>query len=864
MPTNSGLRYLQRRDIAIPSLILLAIISNAIPASFWFSVDFIFGSVIALIILVRYGFIWGVIAALAANSYTYVLWSHPYAIPILTLEVVWIGLWLRWRGTSYLVWYDILFWLLIGIWLGWFFYHFILGLPALATSVIVLKQFFNGLLNAIIANLFITYVSLPAVNNTARSEQVITIKLQEVIQNVLAITIILTILAIMMANTLALIKSLEAEIEEKLAESHTQISHLIRNWIQHNHTILELIATKILRADNLEAKYLLLQDTYEITNNFHYLALYQADNKHAVLQHPAEYMLNTQDKMYHLGTFANNGQEKIRLEAVLNLENLHLKLATFIKQEHVFAVLLESDSLIIHSIDTPDNLLAEHIEALEAIKKVSLWTPPKHIESPAMKRWSHSFYIHRDYLEKPSDWQLITAISLMPYQHKLYQFYIYNMLVSLLSILIILGLSNVISYYLVKTLNKISAVTEQINQDYTFSKPIEYPKSRLYEVNTLSQYFEEMASALRIQLRASAEVNNILEQEIIEREAVERTLVQTNEELFATLESLKSTQQELIYAEKMAMIGQLVSGVAHEINTPLAIINLSIHQIEDFIKANLSELVLLLNHIPEQQKKLFYQLIQEAVNPAQHELSSQERRQRRRQLVAKLEPYNIQDAPAIADILVDMNIYENFQQYLSLLEQNNYRQILDIAYQLANFKRNAKSILTATEHASKIVFALKNYARREQSTEKTSANLLESIETVLTLYHNQLKKDIKIIKVYQVKDPIIACYPDELNQVWMNLIQNALQAMNYRGVLKIAVLEEHKKMVISMTDSGSGIATEIQHKIFEPFFTTKPPGEGTGLGLDIVKQIIQKHQGNISVQSQPGDTCFTITLPSHG
>ena len=161
------------------------------------------------------------------------------------------------------------------------------------------------------------------------------------------------------------------------------------------------------------------------------------------------------------------------------------------------------------------------------------------------------------------------------------------------------------------------------------------------------------------------------------------------------------------------------------------------------------------------------------------------------------------------------------------------------------------------------MFALKTYARYEQSGEKTAASLTEGIETILTLYQNQLKQGVEVIKNYAEIPPVM-CYPDELNQVWTNLIHNALQAMDYRGTLKIELTEQSGQAKISVTDSGKGIPEEIKGKIFDPFFTTKPAGEGSGLGLDIVKKIVQKHQGKIEVESIPGQTIFHVFLPMSG
>ena len=140
------------------------------------------------------------------------------------------------------------------------------------------------------------------------------------------------------------------------------------------------------------------------------------------------------------------------------------------------------------------------------------------------------------------------------------------------------------------------------------------------------------------------------------------------------------------------------------------------------------------------------------------------------------------------------------------------------------------------------------------------ANIIEGIETVLTLYHNQLKHHVDVIKNYATLPPV-QCYPDELNQVWTNLIHNALQAIGDKGTLKIEVAQEYNYAIISITDNGPGIPDNIKLKIFEPFFTTKPAGEGSGLGLDIVKKIIEKHEGKIKVDSIPGKTTFTVSIP---
>jgi len=155
---------------------------------------------------------------------------------------------------------------------------------------------------------------------------------------------------------------------------------------------------------------------------------------------------------------------------------------------------------------------------------------------------------------------------------------------------------------------------------------------------------------------------------------------------------------------------------------------------------------------------------------------------------------------------------------------------------------------------------LKSYAHFDSKQEKVQANLHDGIETVLTLYQNQLKHGIEVVKNYG-NLPKIVCYPDELNQVWTNLIHNALQAMDYKGMLTIETQQHEANIVLKFTDNGTGIPPEVITKIFQPFFTTKSAGEGSGLGLDIVRKIVEKHEGTIAVESVPGQTTFTVSLP---
>ncbi|MDY6936324.1 MAG: CHASE2 domain-containing protein [Cyanobacteriota bacterium] len=347
---------------------------------------------------------------------------------------------------------------------------------------------------------------------------------------------------------------------------------------------------------------------------------------------------------------------------------------------------------------------------------------------------------------------------------------------------------------------------------------------------------------------------------VVQQKQGQEALKQKNVELANTLQQLQTTQQELIQSEKMAALGQLVAGVAHEVNTPLGAINSSVRNIANFWEDNLDTLPNFFQKLSPERQPDFLALL-EKTSTRDIPLSTREQRKIKRSLTSELKEKSIENAATIANLLVGIGVYENLDRFLPLLQDPESPTILKTAYQFANVQTSTRTIATAAERAAKVVFALKTYARYDQTGTKVEAQVTEGMETVLTLYQNQLKHNVDVTQNFDRTLPPILCYPDELNQVWTNLIHNALQAMDNKGSLAIDVVRQEEKIRVDITDSGKGIPADVLPKIFNPFFTTKPPGEGSGLGLDIVRKIIDKHQGTIDVESIPGKTTFTVLLP---
>jgi PAS domain S-box-containing protein len=343
------------------------------------------------------------------------------------------------------------------------------------------------------------------------------------------------------------------------------------------------------------------------------------------------------------------------------------------------------------------------------------------------------------------------------------------------------------------------------------------------------------------------------------RQRAETALIDANTHLQDTLDHLQRTQHQLVLSEKMAALGQLIAGVAHEINTPLAAIRSSITTISSTIHATLAQLPDFFQALAPEHQRLFAALLAQA-RRRNLNLSIREERAIKRRLTQELADQRLDGAPKIAELLVNIGIHDRLAPFLLLLRAPNCAQILDMAYRVSGLEESTRIIKTATDRASKVVVALKSYARYDHTGAPVEAVVTDGIETVLTLYHNHIKQQVQVIREY-AEVPAILCYPDELNQVWTNVIQNALQAMGYQGTLTIRARQMDNQVVVAITDTGHGIPADVQPRIFEPFFTTKAAGEGSGLGLDIVKKIIEKHQGAITFSSRPGETTFSIALP---
>jgi signal transduction histidine kinase len=326
-------------------------------------------------------------------------------------------------------------------------------------------------------------------------------------------------------------------------------------------------------------------------------------------------------------------------------------------------------------------------------------------------------------------------------------------------------------------------------------------------------------------------------------------------------------QQEIMMRqnEKLATLGRLSAGVAHELNNPAAAtirgadhLNKSLIELENnqfnLGKMNLTDTQL------EKLKTLNKKIYEKSNQPA--ELNPLIRSDLENELELWFENKGINNNWELTSTLVNIGFSKD--ELNELAENFSSEQFPIVVSSLgSNFTTHnlTEEIRQGAGRITQIVKALKSYTYLDQAPIQ-SVDIHEGLDNTLVMLRGQLKKGITIALEYSDNLPRIQAYGSELNQVWTNIIDNAINAMNENGKIIIKTYNQDEWLVVEIKDSGPGIPEEIQSKVFDPFFTTKPPGEGTGMGLNISHNIIvQKHKGEIKVKSKPGETCFQIKLP---
>jgi PAS domain S-box-containing protein len=342
-------------------------------------------------------------------------------------------------------------------------------------------------------------------------------------------------------------------------------------------------------------------------------------------------------------------------------------------------------------------------------------------------------------------------------------------------------------------------------------------------------------------------------------------LKKKNKALQHALEQLHETQNQLIVQEKLASLGKLSAGMAHELNNPASATQRSADQMKAMFRklqdvhVRLGELNLEKKQI-QKVKQLDELARKRAMKPVN--LDALTRTDREARMEDWLEKQGIDNAWELAPALVNLECKETDLRTLAYyFESRQLPVVIDWLSCTHTIHSLLSEIWLGTNRISEIVRALKTYTYMDQAPVQ-DIDIHEGLDNTLVILNNKLKKGVTVQKEYAEHLPSIQANGGELNQVWTNIIDNAIDAMDGKGTLALRTRTENSWVIIEIEDNGPGIPEEIQSKIFDPFFTTKPPGQGTGLGLNISRNlIVQKHKGRIEVTSERGITRFTVKLP---
>lgn len=434
------------------------------------------------------------------------------------------------------------------------------------------------------------------------------------------------------------------------------------------------------------------------------------------------------------------------------------------------------------------------------------WTPPPAFIPPTrIKIGSESYYAKSVMLSGVTDSSLIvvqlnSVKSLQAAKQILWvRLWSFFFLVAGLATMVGIQIAKAIT----RPLQAVTKVAQQVTREGNFY--LQVPVTTQDEVGLLAVSFNSL-------IQRVAEYTHDLEvaRHTLEKRVEERTqelfhkhqqLLQTNNQLSQVLQNLQQTQSQLIQTEKMSSLGQMVAGVAHEINNPL-----------NFITGNL-----------------------EYVNSYAQ------------------------------DLLDVLQLYQQQYPKPTSTIQNKIEEV-ELEFLTEDLMKMICSMKMGAERIAEIVLSLRNFARLDQA-EMKFVNIYEGIDSTLLILSYKLKHGIEVVKQY-ADLPLIECYPSQLNQVFLNIINNAVDALLTQTeqtvkqiVIQTAIDTTPNHFQVRIKDNGSGISSEIKAKIFDPFFTTKSVGQGTGLGLSICYQIIKKHHGDIEVVSLDQGTEFVIVLP---
>jgi signal transduction histidine kinase/CheY-like chemotaxis protein len=806
-----------KSPLILIALIISGFIGNYFPVPLFFGADFLFGSIPVLLVLYFFGLRWGLLAAVLAHFYTYFLWGHPYGFINFVGEALFVGLFLK-KGHRNLTGLVGLFWLTIGMPLVWIEHGVIMHMGAITTAFIMLKQAINGIFNALLATLAISYL-LPLGRFFHRAQLPQKTTLRDSLYNLLVMMVIFPALLLTGVQIRDEKIQLETELATQLQSLSSNLQSHILTWHRtHLKAVQELADvaghSPMTPSANLQRSAMLLNRSFPNLLTMH---VESAEGVTVAFDPPVNekghsnlgidfsgrsWFREVKATRQPLVSDVFMGRAAV-LSPIVNIcvpvfrEDRWLGCATgtldigsiqevlrpYLSDKITRLTLTDPQGRIIVSTDPkqapmqPWNLKRTGVsEPIHSKAKMYVWHPDDK-ELPSMTRWKQSLYVQETLIGQDLPWVLTAEASVAPLQNTLYILYVKNLSIIVILAALALWLSLIFSRRLTRPLTRLAEFTADLPEKLESVQDIEWPAVSTRELDSLIGNFKSMAKTIQINFEKIKMQSDELKQ-------ANRELAQEARERQRAAEERHALEERLHRSEKMEALGTLAGGVAHDMNNVLGVLS------------------------------GYSELLQEEI--------------------PKGSP-------------------------------------------LKNYVNN---ILLASEKGAAIIQDLLTLARRGVRASEVlninsiTANFLKSpLNERIRIHHpnvrftTHLSPDLLNIKGSTV----------HLEKTVMNLLSNAAESITGSGTVTIRTenryldrpvhgyeqIREGDYVALTVSDTGGGIPTTDLDKIFEPFYTKKKMGRsGTGLGLAIVWGTVKDHEGYIDVESIPGQgSTFTLYFP---
>ena len=317
--------------------------------------------------------------------------------------------------------------------------------------------------------------------------------------------------------------------------------------------------------------------------------------------------------------------------------------------------------------------------------------------------------------------------------------------------------------------------------------------------------------------------------------------------------------------EKMMSLGKLSAGLAHELNNPSSAMARSAEELKKHLGAipekfkSVISIKMTVDQVDAVNDILFGKISSGVVT----NLSLSEKTDQEDEIADWLEDHGFEDGYDIAPVFVEFGLNgDDFDNILEYVPEEDLQPVIEWMHNVLTTENLVNDIEAAAVRISDLVSSIKSYTHMDRGTDMEAVNVREGIENTLKMLNHKLKQkqvDVQLKMVEHI--PLILGRVGSLNQIWTNIIDNAIDALDKGGTLQITVEKDGDHLLVCISDNGAGIPEDIQSNVFDPFFTTKKIGEGTGMGLDIVARIVRNHNGEVKLTSKPGQTKFIFYFP---